>query len=179
MSTYKFILTPNADSPAGVGAKFTKGKRYDAEHFTNYNGESLYKITDDEGNIELRAGRYLSENVYTDVSVGEGGRSSINLNLDITQSLRARGSRNHRPSRLASFFTVICPSTTARTMRPLRRRPARSTAIRSPSRMPSASRLSPDTRHQKVACSWRMTHLNGSTVSSRSSAAGEGKPAGT
>lgn len=51
MSTYKFILTPNADSPAGVGAKFTKGKRYDAEHFTNYNGASLYKITDDEGNM--------------------------------------------------------------------------------------------------------------------------------
>lgn len=51
MSNYKFILTPNADSPAGVGAKFTKGKRYDAEHFTNYNGASLYKITDDEGNM--------------------------------------------------------------------------------------------------------------------------------
>lgn len=54
--------------------------------------DDLDLTTDDEGNIELRAGRYLSENVYTDVSVGEGGRSSINLNLDITQSLRARGS---------------------------------------------------------------------------------------
>lgn len=54
--------------------------------------DDLDLTTDDDGNIELRAGRYLSENVYTDVSVGEGGRSSINLNLDITQSLRARGS---------------------------------------------------------------------------------------
>ncbi|WP_231559094.1 translocation/assembly module TamB domain-containing protein [Paracoccus sp. PAMC 22219] len=54
--------------------------------------DDLDLTTDDEGNIELRAGRYISENVYTDVSVGEGGRSSINLNLDITQSLRARGS---------------------------------------------------------------------------------------
>ncbi|TJZ85131.1 translocation/assembly module TamB domain-containing protein [Paracoccus hibiscisoli] len=54
--------------------------------------DDLDLTTDDEGNIELRAGRYLSENVYTDVSVGESGRSSINLNLDITRSLRARGS---------------------------------------------------------------------------------------
>lgn len=54
--------------------------------------DDLDLTTDDEGNIELRAGRYLSENVYTDVSVGENGRSSINLNLDITESLRARGS---------------------------------------------------------------------------------------
>ncbi|WP_410219517.1 translocation/assembly module TamB domain-containing protein [Paracoccus sp. (in: a-proteobacteria)] len=54
--------------------------------------DDLDLTTDDDGNIELRAGRYLSENVYTDVAVGEGGRSTINLNLDITQSLRARGS---------------------------------------------------------------------------------------
>lgn len=51
MSTYKFILIPNAGSPAGVGAKFTKGKRYEAEPFTKYTGDSLYKITDDEGNM--------------------------------------------------------------------------------------------------------------------------------
>ncbi|TJZ92163.1 DUF490 domain-containing protein [Paracoccus gahaiensis] len=54
--------------------------------------DDLDLTTDDEGNIELRAGRYLTENVYTDLSVGEGGRTSINLNLDITRSLRARGS---------------------------------------------------------------------------------------
>lgn len=54
--------------------------------------DDLDLTTDEDGNIELRAGRYISENVYTDVAVGEGGRSTINLNLDITQSLRARGS---------------------------------------------------------------------------------------
>lgn len=54
--------------------------------------DDLDLTTDEDGNVELRAGRYLSENVYTDVSVGESGRSTINLNLDITQSLRARGS---------------------------------------------------------------------------------------
>lgn len=54
--------------------------------------DDLDLTTDDDGNVQLRAGRYLSENLYTDVTVGEGGRSTINLNLDITQSLRARGS---------------------------------------------------------------------------------------
>lgn len=48
--------------------------------------------TDDEGNVEVRAGKYISDNVYTDVSVGDQGKTSINLNLDISETLRARGS---------------------------------------------------------------------------------------
>lgn len=48
--------------------------------------------TDDDGNVQVRAGKYLSENVYTDVSVGDDGKSTINLNLDISETLRARGS---------------------------------------------------------------------------------------
>ena len=40
----------------------------------------------------VRAGKYLSENVYTDISVGDDGKSTINLNLDISETLRARGS---------------------------------------------------------------------------------------
>lgn len=48
--------------------------------------------TDDDGNVEVRAGKYLSDNVYTDVAIGDDGTTNINLNLDISQSLRARGS---------------------------------------------------------------------------------------
>lgn len=48
--------------------------------------------TDDEGNVEVRAGKYLTDNVYTDVSVGDKGTTTINLNLDISETLRARGS---------------------------------------------------------------------------------------
>lgn len=48
--------------------------------------------TDDEGNVEVRAGKYLTDNIYTDVSVGDGGKTSLNLNLDISETLRARGS---------------------------------------------------------------------------------------
>ena len=48
--------------------------------------------TDAEGNVQVRAGKYLSENLYTDVAVGNNGKSTINLNLDVTESLTARGS---------------------------------------------------------------------------------------
>lgn len=48
--------------------------------------------TDAEGNVEVRAGKYLTDKVYTDVSVGDAGKTSINLNLDISDTLRARGS---------------------------------------------------------------------------------------
>ena len=48
--------------------------------------------TDDNGNVTLRAGRYLSENVYTDVVVGSDGTSTIEINLDLSPAVTARGS---------------------------------------------------------------------------------------
>lgn len=48
--------------------------------------------TDADGNAQLRAGKYLSDNLYTDVSVTAEGTSEINLNLDVTPNLTARGS---------------------------------------------------------------------------------------
>jgi autotransporter translocation and assembly factor TamB len=48
--------------------------------------------TDDDGNLALRAGAYLSENVYSDVTVSATGDTEVNLNLDLTPSLTARGS---------------------------------------------------------------------------------------
>lgn len=47
--------------------------------------------TDAEGNAAVRAGRYLSENVYTDVTVSSDGSTEINLNLDITDEIVAKG----------------------------------------------------------------------------------------
>ncbi|WP_172331353.1 translocation/assembly module TamB domain-containing protein [Mangrovicoccus sp. HB161399] len=46
---------------------------------------------DDEGNTEVTAGKYLSEDVYTDVTVGAGGTSRIRLNYKITPNFTARG----------------------------------------------------------------------------------------
>lgn len=39
----------------------------------------------------LTAGQYLSENIYTDISRSTDGETEINLNLDITPNLTARG----------------------------------------------------------------------------------------
>ena len=54
--------------------------------------DDLDLATDDDGNVQVRAGKYLSDNLYTDVAVGADGKSSLNLNLDVTESLTARGS---------------------------------------------------------------------------------------
>ena len=48
--------------------------------------------TDDEGATAVRAGKYLSENVYTDVTITSEGDTEINLNLDITNEITAKGS---------------------------------------------------------------------------------------
>ncbi len=54
--------------------------------------DDLDVSADDEGAVTVRAGKYLSKNVYTDVEVDSAGDSRLNLNLDITPSLKARGS---------------------------------------------------------------------------------------
>ena len=48
--------------------------------------------TDDDGNAQVGVGGYISENIYSDVSVNAKGETEVNLNLDITDSLTAKGS---------------------------------------------------------------------------------------
>lgn len=47
--------------------------------------------TDAEGNISLKAGKYLSKRIYSEVEVDQNGRSQINLNLDLKKSVTVRG----------------------------------------------------------------------------------------
>ena len=47
--------------------------------------------TDQDGNAAVRAGKYLSDNIYTDVTVSSDGATEINLNLDITDQITAKG----------------------------------------------------------------------------------------
>lgn len=47
--------------------------------------------TNEDGNAAVRAGAYLGENVYSDVTVDSAGETQLNLNLDITPSLTVRG----------------------------------------------------------------------------------------
>ncbi|MGH1368106.1 MAG: translocation/assembly module TamB domain-containing protein [Maritimibacter sp.] len=47
--------------------------------------------TDENGTAAVRAGAYLGENIYTDVTVNAEGEAEVNINLDLTPSLTARG----------------------------------------------------------------------------------------
>ncbi len=47
--------------------------------------------TGEDGNLALKAGKYLSSNVYTDITVGGDGMSELNLNLDLSKHAKVRG----------------------------------------------------------------------------------------
>jgi translocation and assembly module TamB len=53
--------------------------------------DDLDFTTDENGGTAVRAGRYISENVYTDVTVDSGGRGEVSINLDLTSSITVRG----------------------------------------------------------------------------------------
>lgn len=46
---------------------------------------------DEDGEATLRLGRYLTENVYTDLEVNPQGDSEVSINIDLSPSLTARG----------------------------------------------------------------------------------------
>lgn len=48
--------------------------------------------SDEEGNLGVTAGAYISDNVYTGVEVGADGQAEVTINLDVTDNLTARGS---------------------------------------------------------------------------------------
>ena len=54
--------------------------------------DDLDFVTSDDGTAAVRAGKYISDNVYTDVTVGSNGNSEININIDIERNFTARGS---------------------------------------------------------------------------------------
>ncbi len=53
--------------------------------------DDLDVVTSEDGTAAVRAGRYLSENVYTDVTIGADGKTELNLNLDVSRSVTVRG----------------------------------------------------------------------------------------
>lgn len=54
--------------------------------------DELDIVTDSEGNLGVRAGRYIQENIYLGVETGASGNAKATINLDITEHLRLRGS---------------------------------------------------------------------------------------
>lgn len=47
--------------------------------------------TEEGGGASLRAGKYISENIYTDVTVDDSGRAGVSLNIDLSPSVTVRG----------------------------------------------------------------------------------------
>jgi translocation and assembly module TamB len=54
--------------------------------------DNLDVKTSAEGAAELTAGKYLGQNLYSEVTVGQDGRTQIDLNFDLTDSITLRGS---------------------------------------------------------------------------------------
>jgi translocation and assembly module TamB len=57
----------------------------------NFGLDDFDVTADESGSTVLRAGKYINENLYTEVEVGDEGKSEINLNLDIRPGLTVTG----------------------------------------------------------------------------------------
>lgn len=65
----------------GIVGKLRKGFGFD----------DLDVSTDADGSTAVKAGKYLSENLYTEFSLGQDGNSRINLNLDLRKGVTVKG----------------------------------------------------------------------------------------
>jgi translocation and assembly module TamB len=93
-----------ADAARGLAGGSAQGGLFDTLR-TELGLDDLDLQTDAEGNAALRAGRYLSENVYTDVTVGGDDAAGISLNIDLTDDITARGQVSATgDSRIGVFF---------------------------------------------------------------------------
>jgi translocation and assembly module TamB len=54
--------------------------------------DDLDIITDEEGGTAVRAGRYLDDNIYVDLTTGTEGTTKARINLELTDRLTATGS---------------------------------------------------------------------------------------
>lgn len=78
---------------AAVGTLAGKGGSGVVDNLRSGIGLDDIDVTSDEnGNAAVRAGKYLSDNIYTDVTVSSDGTTTIDLNLDLSDSFTARGS---------------------------------------------------------------------------------------
>ncbi len=77
---------------AAVGTLAGRGGGGLIDNFRQNIGLDDFDVTTDEdGDAAVRAGKYLSENIYTDVTVSSDGSTEVNLNLDITSEITAKG----------------------------------------------------------------------------------------
>lgn len=54
--------------------------------------DNLDVATDVDGQASVTAGKYLNENIYTETEITGEGETSLSINLDLTDNIRAKGS---------------------------------------------------------------------------------------
>jgi translocation and assembly module TamB len=57
----------------------------------NFGLDDFDVTTTADGQTALTAGRYLSENLYTEIDLGQNGESSVSLNFDLREGVTVRG----------------------------------------------------------------------------------------
>jgi translocation and assembly module TamB len=75
------LRTLSGQGGAGVSERLRSGAGLD----------NLDLTTDANGQAQARAGKYISENIYTNVVVDTQGRTEININLDVSPNITVRG----------------------------------------------------------------------------------------
>ena len=71
---------------AGSGGEGLLGKIRNSAGLVN-----LDVVADASGNAAITAGRYLTKNLYSELTIGQDGQSVLNLNLDVSRSITLRG----------------------------------------------------------------------------------------
>ncbi|WP_219929009.1 translocation/assembly module TamB domain-containing protein [Pseudoprimorskyibacter insulae] len=67
--------------------------------------DDLDVTTAEDGTAAVKAGKYISENVYSDVTVRADGKAELNLNLDLSRFVTAKvGQRSDGGSSVGVFF---------------------------------------------------------------------------
>ncbi len=64
--------------------------------------DDLDVVEDAEGNTSVKAGTYVSDNVYLGVQAGE--ESSVTINLDVTKDVKLKGQAGQRQSGVGIFY---------------------------------------------------------------------------
>ena len=75
------LRTLSGQGGAGISERLRSGAGLD----------NLDLTTGENGEAQARAGKYISENIYTDVVIDSAGRTEINLNLNVSPSVTVRG----------------------------------------------------------------------------------------
>lgn len=86
LSTFQLVQLANAVATlSGRG-----GEGVVARLRRNFKLDDLDVVADEDGNSALKAGKYLSDRVYSEVSVGSGGTSKAQVEIDLNPDLKLR-----------------------------------------------------------------------------------------